>query len=332
MNHDVAIIIPTKNRIDWCILRTRFHAASKFTGHLLFIDSSESNPSDEFQKNASQIGAKNVTFIHLPSLGVHQSIVQGLRFIQDRCKYVVFSGDDDFHLPKGLTDCSHFLDENPQYFSVCGPAIISRMEIKETRGKIATSSNYWKKFEISEQDIFDRLNSIVQNYHNLEFALKRLDKYLEIMTQIINEFPSSDFSESTTLEYCSSLSIALEGRSGWVNTPFLIRGDHLLRPNSFTTKNQTFLERKNSLLLRNQRVAIFLKKHFKHELEVFSLSTINSILNVPLNKKLRSESLTKIPQWIIFQLLRIRRRSKSMYLGIKYGRYLKWIENLDIER
>ena len=325
MNHDVAIIIPTKNRIDWCILRTRFHAASKFTGHLLFIDSSESNPSDEFQKNASQIGAKNVTFIHLPSLGVHQAIVQGLRFIQDRCKYVVFSGDDDFHLPKGLTDCSHFLDENPQYFSVCGPAIISRMEIKETRGKIATSSNYWKKFEISEQDIFDRLNSIVQNYHNLEFALKRLDKYLEIMTQIIIEFPSSGAREGTTLEYCSSLSIALEGRSGWVNTPFLIRGDHEGRPNSYPAKIINSGEAEVKRILENSRIASFLDECFKEKLDFDEIREIYSILDSREYKISESGTSSGKRAGVSFLILRIKRRSRSIYIGIRYRKYLKWI-------
>jgi glycosyltransferase domain-containing protein len=325
MVQDVAIIIPTKDRLNWCVLRTRFHVASKFTGHVLFIDSSEINPSAEFIRNTSQLGAKNVTFIHIPNLGIHQAIEYGLRYMQDRCKYAAISGDDDFHLPKGLVESALFLDENPQYFSVCGPAITSRIEIKETRVRVTTSSSYWKKFGLNEKDALGRFKIMVQNYHNLEFALKRIDRYLAILTRVNSDFPSSNFSESTTLELCSAFSIALEGRSAWINTPFLIRGDHERRPNSYPAKIINSDEAEVKRILENSRIASFLDECFNEKLDFDEIRQIRSILDSREYKISESGTSFGNRAGVSFLILRIKRRSRSICIGIRYRKYLKWI-------
>ncbi len=324
MRSDIAIIIPTKNRLDWCLLRAKFHMNSNFTGLLLFVDSSDLDRSVEFMAYATSLEKTNIAYYHIENLGVHQAIEFGLNLIRNSYKYVVISGDDDFHLPKGLYDSASFLDREIEYFAVCGPAIISRFRIDNTKAKILSSSNYWTKRAILDTDPFNRFNTIVRDYYNLEFSLKHVGKYSEIVKEVNSIFLDSSFKASTTSEYCSSVAIALEGKIAWIDSPFLIRGEHLLRPNSFSGNANLDLNLQGELHKRNLLIGAFIQKRYSDSIPDFSISEYCTILDAKDESQLclKKSEIEKIR--ILNFFLRVKRRSISIYLRLRYRRYFRW--------
>jgi glycosyltransferase domain-containing protein len=325
VEQDIGIIIPTKNRLEWCKLRTKFHSHSGFQGKILFIDSSDTNPTLVFSEFLSRNNFDNVQLVHLPNSGVHQAIEFGLQYIQPNCKYVAVSGDDDFHLPSGLRAAGQFLDSNMDYFSVAGPAITLCIEASGDKFNRKTVSKYWDEFSLLHDFEPNRFREIVQNYHNLEFSLKRTNGYLEIMKELNRAFQDHSFDSSRALEYCASIAIALEGKGGWIDNYYLIRGDHHGRPNSFPelndlNKNSQFFPMRNAKLLSliNSRYVILLKS--------YSTSEIHDLLEWAPKVGLEYESRSILTKKISSLFSKIRAHLSSFKLKFLYRRFLAWIK------
>ncbi len=325
MEQDIGIIIPTKNRLEWCKLRAKYHSLSGFQGKILFVDSSDTNPNIVFSEFLSRNNFENVQLLHLPNSGVHQAIEFGLQYIQPNCKYVAVSGDDDFHLPSGLRAAGQFLDSNMDYFSVAGPAITLSIEASGDKFTRKTISKYWDEFSILDELEPNRFREIVQNYHNLEFSLKRTNGYLEIMKELNRAFQDHSFDSSRAVEYCASIAIALEGKGGWIDNYFLIRGDHHGRPNSFPelndlNKNSQFFPMRNAKLLSliNSRYTILLKS--------LSTSEIHDLIQWAPKVELEYGSHSILTKKISGLFSKIRAHLSSFKLRFLYRRFLAWIK------
>ena len=325
MEQDIGIIIPTKNRLEWCKLRTRFHSRSEFQGHILFVDSSDANPVHDFSEFLSRNKFFNVEMVHLPGSGVHQAIEFGLLHIQPNCKYSVISGDDDFHLPSGLRAAGEFLDSNFDYFSVAGPAITLCIEASEEKFLSKTVSKYWDWFLLNTDLEEDRFREIVGNYHNLEFSLKRTDGYLEIMKVVNQEFNNHAFESSRALEYCASIAIALEGKAAWIDDYFLIRGDHQGRPNIFAEFNDVN-KKFQFLSMRNTKLVNLIRRRHSELLKSLSIKEIYDIIDqtpeVGLDLENQPNLFAKISEFFI----KIEKRLSSLRLKFLYRHYIAWIQ------
>lgn len=325
VEQDIGIVIPTKNRLEWCKLRARFHSRSEFQGQILFVDSSDANPVLDFSEFLSRNKFFNVDMVHLPDSGVHQAIEFGLLHIQPNCKYAVISGDDDFHLPSGLRAAGKFLDSNLDYFSVAGPAITLCIEASEEKFACKTVSKYWDWFSLNADFEEDRFREIVGNYHNLEFSLKRTDGYLEIMKEVNQEFNYHGFESSRALEYCASVAIALEGKAAWIDDYFLIRGDHQGRPNIFTefidvSKKLQFLS------MRNTRLVNLISRRHSDLLKSLSIKEIYDLMERTTEVDLELENQSNLFAKISESFIRIKKRLSSFRLKFLYRHFITWIQ------
>jgi glycosyltransferase domain-containing protein len=321
MGRNLGIIIPTKNRFDWAITRLRFHLNSGFEGYLFFVDSSFEDNTVRFQSEISHIGARNVHYAHIPNLGAHQAILEGLKLCIQHCEYAVFSGDDDFHIPTGVNKATAFLDRHPEFVAAMGHSITILMDLCPEKSKIHSVSRYWNRPEFLQETPINRLNRICSSYVNLEFAIKRTDKYLEIMEGVVDHFPDHGFAGSRALELSTSLALALDGKVKYINAPFLIRGDHHGRLNSHGGEDYRKVQ-KNSIE-EDDPVSMFLQarlessENFTHKLD------IKSALNQYHSEKFFNQINTRGESYIQIYRKKIRNRLVSTILKLRYQKVLR---------
>jgi glycosyltransferase domain-containing protein len=228
---NLAIIIPTKDRIVWVNKVLQYYSDLDFTGHLVIINSSENNNfpnTDEIYPNL------NLNIIYRADATVHEAISIGIESLPEKIKYVIQSGDDDFICVGSLAKMIDFLDVNPDFNAVYGDAYaIGFNKLTDNRFRSSWCSRYWRGYEIKSQNPLTRVSKLLEKYLNLEFAIRRKENVREGI-KFINDFIGrKDFEESTTLETLASIDTVLAGNIFYLAEDYLIRGDHPGRPNRY---------------------------------------------------------------------------------------------------
>ena len=123
-DNTVAIIIPTKNRSNKLTELLRYYEEIKCQHKIYIGDASDSCHINEIIPVIKSL-SKNINIVHkqYPEYGrsgvdVANTVVKMLEFVEE--EYVVFSGDDDYFIPKSLDKCVDFLENNPDYSSAHG--------------------------------------------------------------------------------------------------------------------------------------------------------------------------------------------------------------------
>lgn len=94
MSSKCAIVVPSLNRPEWIERQRRYYGY--YNGYWpLYIEEG------------------GLSYMH--------AVYGALKRVKE--PYVVFSGDDDFHLPNGIEECVSFLDDNPSYIACYGDSI-----------------------------------------------------------------------------------------------------------------------------------------------------------------------------------------------------------------
>lgn len=247
----IAIIIPSKDRLHYCLAQIKYYKKFNFEGKLVIIDSSSESDFSVLEKESKKIDFTNLILLNNPSFSTHQAIEFGLKQVENSCKYFVFSGDDDFFVVDGIYKATHFLDLHPDFIGVVGKGIVAKhIDLKDGIG-IGWVRTYWKPRNISDENRLVRASAISRRYINLEFAVKRVSVCVGNQILMNKVFGKVEFNKSTDLEICSTLAIALTGKIKYLKTRFLIRGDHDARPN-LVSKPLDFDpagERRNNLIL-----------------------------------------------------------------------------------
>jgi glycosyltransferase domain-containing protein len=226
----MVIIVPTKNRINWCMKKLKFYARTGYKIPIIFLDASAHSQEDAIRNCAKELNYNEVHYLHLPNKSIHLSIKDGLNYALGIWSYFVISGDDDFHLPKGLRKAIKFLDKDEDFAAVIGRAFVARMKFSSNRISILSTAIYWKPYANTKDSAVERFSLIMSNYINLEFAVKRVETGL-LIANFVNEFTGSlSFQESGFAEYCTSTTVPMFGKIQNLNTLFIVRGDHSDRP------------------------------------------------------------------------------------------------------
>ena len=232
MTVDSVILVPTKNRLNWCQAKLRYYSRQKRMPSIIFLDASEKNNESNLLINSKKRIYPSVFYLHLPGKSIHFSIEEGLKYAKNKWKYYAICGDDDFYTVNFLSRATELLNSDPSVVAVLGKSVISRMRIKNDKIQILTCANYWNPYSIMCPDQIDRFTKITTNYLNLEFALKRVDMGL-LIAEAVNKFTGElSFQESRFAEYCSSTAIPILGKIIDLKILMMIRGDHPNRPNS----------------------------------------------------------------------------------------------------
>jgi len=227
-----AIIIPTKDRVDWCHKILSYYDRSNYGGYIVFADSSSLVHYGNLGSIIADFRNLNILHVNTHKHGIHKSIEIAMKELPKEVLYVVQSGDDDFFDVDGVLKCVLYLQNNPSFKSVFGKAISIGFVDCNNMLKIKWVRKYWQGKDFSDNNKLIRLENLLTNYINLEFAVKKKNfavKQISYMNKIIGEL---EFDMSTNAELASNISTILGGKSKFLKTNYLFRGDHAARPNN----------------------------------------------------------------------------------------------------
>jgi glycosyltransferase domain-containing protein len=313
----VAVIIPSKNRINYCVAQIRYYKRFNYGGVLVIVDSSSKSNYIKLEKEAKELNYPNLRLFHDSTLSTHEAIEFGLRQVKNECVYYVFSGDDDFFVVNGIYKAAHFLDRNPDFMGVVGKAITTKHISLDNRIRVGWVRTYWNPKDIADDNALNRVRQISRRYINLEFAVKRQSAFIDHQTQLNKVFGKVEFKDSTDLEICTTLSIALTGKIKYLRTKFLVRGDHDARPNLLPKPATTLSSvRKKNFILYLDSVAEDIDKSLSKHSDYIVDYYFNTV-----NKKKAME--TGLIVKLLYLFVRVFKKFNGLFLKLRYREYFK---------
>lgn len=320
MSVDSVILVPTKNRLDWCQAKLRYYSRQKSMPSIIFLDASEQNNENQLLLDSKKRVHPSVFYLHLPGKSIHFSIEEGLKYAKNKWKYYAICGDDDFYTVSFLSRAAKILNSDPSVVAVLGKSVISRMRIRNDKIQILTCAKYWNPYSITCPNQIDRFMEITTNYLNLEFALKRVDMGL-LIAEAVNKFTGKlSFQESRFAEYCSSTTIPILGKVIDLKVLMMVRGDHADRPNSKKQISERGEYDLNNIKGLNNYLNFILNfSHIINTSENFR-SKIPIIISLKTNFTKKGDKQNKVTN-----LNRFERRLFSYFLKIYYFSQIKKI-------
>ena len=218
----VAILIPTKDRIEFVIRAVKYYVSIN-SPHPLFIGDASCESSKEIVLKAAQDKIV-VYYFHWENLIDRQTLS---KLAQEASKtnitdYCAYHGDDDFFVSKSLSLCAEFLSENPSYATAQGRAFTIRLNQNGPYGDVADLRIYWDRQELKGDSALERLKEISVNYWVPMFSIHRIDEFIEDYSNGLDSVTDMRLGE-----YVNSFSIAMRGKSKFIDCLYLARGIHI---------------------------------------------------------------------------------------------------------
>lgn len=171
--HNIAIIIPTKNRGEYMYRQLKYYAGVG-SKHPVYIGDSSTGENIQTIQNAVDMWKKKIPirYIHNPELNNLQATLHLLTLIQE--KYACIIGDDDLQIPRSLTLCAEFLENNPDFASAHGHAVAVRVLGNGVYGKIIKIKNYPQQ-ECTQPSALERILDYFTKYYVTHFSVIRTE-------------------------------------------------------------------------------------------------------------------------------------------------------------
>jgi glycosyltransferase domain-containing protein len=231
---NLTIVIPTKNRHQYVKEQINFYKKKKFTGVLLYLDSSDACHSYSGDESVGLI-VKHIRAFGLP----HQVIKNNLELIET--EFCVFSGDDDYFYPETAFEVVKFLSKNPDFTGASSSSYIFSVE---------KSGNFWglnqypmleSHFDLAQ----DRLLAMLNNYAVPFFSIVRSKTFKDSFSQIYDDDSEVKIPRVFNDELLASCLMVLSGKFSKQSLGlYLVRLDHEDR-NSLDGHSVTELEINN---------------------------------------------------------------------------------------
>jgi len=216
----VAILIPTKERKEFLLRTVRYYISVK-SKHPIFIGDASSNSLEEYILDL----AKNkieIYYFHWKELNDREAIVElAIEANKRKISYCAYHGDDDYFFPNSLVKCANFLEENSSYATAQGRSFSFQLDQSGPYGKIKDIGIYWNQKELKGESSTERIIEISNNYWVPIFSVNRISNYIEDIGNGIDEVIDRNFGE-----YINSTSIALRGKSKFIDCLYLARNLH----------------------------------------------------------------------------------------------------------
>ena len=155
----ISLVIPTINRPDFIKKYLQFLNLQGFQGEVLIGDSSSldlfNETSNFIKKNSFCFRVRHASYPNRMHFEVIQELLEFIHY--EFCMYIC---DDDFLLNSTLQKCVEFLNENPDYTSVGGRALM--LDVNDS-WKIQSISEY-SLSSLDESSPIDRLRILANNY------------------------------------------------------------------------------------------------------------------------------------------------------------------------
>lgn len=221
MRKKVAIIISTKNRSNFLVELLKYYNEIECR-HTVYIGDASNPKHVEIVLSAIKSLSNKINVVHKQypefcrgarDIGV--TVKKLLEVVEE--EYVVYSGDDDFYIPRSLDKCVDFLETNRDYSSVHGFGNFVKYD--ENIGKSIIGGRYYLN-EYQGASGAERLKMFINKSSNLLMSIHRKESFMracrnmELLTAtlFIELMPGS---MSTVL-----------GNSKRLNELYLIRGIH----------------------------------------------------------------------------------------------------------
>ena len=314
--HNIAILIPTKNRAEYVIRQLQYYAKVQCPYSVYIGDSSNSENSLKIQKAIEDL--KNAITVHYfckPEFNYCQATIHLLSLPKE--EYICMIGDDDFQIPASLAKCAEFLDTHKDYVSAHGYSVAIRLVGNAAYGKIGKIKDYPQPQY--EQDLAkDRLLNFFQQYYVSHFSVVRAEvmKYAWSRWQ---ETPERAFSE----EILDATLIVVMGKSKLIDCLSFIRQIHdhhygILDTYSWLTQknwNESYLAYEKILSQELATLDTIDVKTAQNAVRQGFWSYLN--IQLPLEYKEHFEQGAKKPSSMRKKVLELFPFSKTLYKKIK---------------
>ena len=217
----VAILIPTKNRLDF-VIRTIHYYVSINSPHPLFIGDASSESSEELVIKAAE-NKIDVYYFHWENLNDRKTMLKLAEKANatNISSYCAYHGDDDFFVSKSLSMCAEFLSENTSYATAQGHAFSFELIEDGPYGELKDIGIYWNENELKGETALERLKEISVNYWVPIFSVHCIENFIDDMSNGIDSVIDRNFGE-----YANSLTIAMRGKSKFIDCLYLARHTH----------------------------------------------------------------------------------------------------------
>jgi glycosyltransferase domain-containing protein len=217
----VAIIIPTKNRIDFLIRLLNYYRTENSIHPIYIGDASEVSNFDIIEKFNTSITNFKINYHHLPNLNIRKTITYLGNLVKE--EFCAIICDDDYLVPNSLTKCANFLNSNLDYRTAQGKSIIFTLKNIGPYGHILWSGEYWTPMEFNHNNSIDRLKYFSNNYFVPQFSVHRTNEFNEDSI-FYSQIEDESFGE---LLHC--FTFLCKGKSKFLDCLYLVRQDHISR-------------------------------------------------------------------------------------------------------
>ena len=182
----VGIVIPTMNRPEFLVRQIKYYEKVNSPHSVYIVDSSDKANFQKTKELADGLRDRvNVIHKYFPPGPGHLEFIYSL--VKE--KYICFCGDDDYQVQNTLTKCADFLNNNPDYESVCGRSVTFRLKWNgtyEPYGELDRLSDY-PRYALKSDSASERLIGFLGNYYTALVSVSRTEtmkKYFFNTTEI----------------------------------------------------------------------------------------------------------------------------------------------------
>jgi len=186
----ISLLIPTLNRSEFVVRALKYYAQVGFQGCIHIGDSS-----DEAHQAKIQVALQSVA----GQLQVHYSHLPRAAYPNDACclqallekvstPYAVYSGDDDFLIPKTLEKCTDFLEAHSDYSAVNGISVAVTLAGPGAYGEM-TAAHYVGAHHLESSRATERWRGYVHQAISTQYYLHRTETWRR-MYQDVSKVPS----------------------------------------------------------------------------------------------------------------------------------------------
>ena len=215
----VAILITTMNRSEFLIRQLRYYA-SLGSPHPIYIG----DGGDREHKKRTELAIEelqsqiNIHYHYWPEINDRQTLKRLGEVAGE--SYCAYTGDDDFLIPDSLSKCAEFLEDNLEYRTSQGRAVIFSLKQPGPFGAMDGVGPYWSRKEAEGKTGVERILHFGQNYWVPQFSVHRRHEFVED-SSCFGDIPDKSFGE-----LIHSFSFISKGKSKFIDCLYLIRQGH----------------------------------------------------------------------------------------------------------
>ncbi|MCF7907782.1 MAG: TIGR00180 family glycosyltransferase [Candidatus Omnitrophica bacterium] len=215
----VTLVIPTKNRSDFLIRILRYYADTNYQYTICIGDSSEQFHLDTTKKFIDSLNGKlKIMYFEYPGLGISLCFKKLIN--QVKTPYAAIVLDDDFIIEQSLRKCVDFLENNLDYSSAGGRAIVFSLKEPGAHGEIKNVGVYSQR-NIEGKTASQRLADHLKNYTVTLFSVHRIETWRHLWQNVVKSSERAFMEE--LIPCCLSV---IHGKKKVFDDLYLVRQDH----------------------------------------------------------------------------------------------------------